>query len=291
MKKMVFAVACLTMAGCGGGGGSSSPSTNVSNPIVSSSSSSAVSSSSSSLSSSSASSASSLSSSISSVSSSISSSLNNSLPLGAGTFSTRFVLGGTYQINETTGVITLQEKMLADSYFAADTDSNGMVIAASTTGKNVDEIDLIKGTARTLFNAPEELSALAVGTDGIIVGISKNSEFKKHQVYRFNNSGEVLSKVAIGEYSAKGIDFDSKGILYAVSITEIRKLDPISGSSEVVFPNSQMSGMGDIDIDGNNNLRVINAGNLEIYNLNTGFIIKSVVLQQDYFSFSPLVHR
>lgn len=285
MRKMVFAIACLAVAGCGGGGGSSGSNTNTPNPIASSSSSSVVSS----ISSSSASSSVLSSSSISSSSSS--SSLNNPLPLGAGTFSTRFVLGGTYQINETTGVISLQEKMLNDSYFAADTDLNGMVIAVSTTGKNVDEIDLMKGTARTLFNAPEELSALAVGPDGIIVGISKNSEFKKHQIYRFDNNGNVLSKVAINEYSAQGIDFDNKGILYAVSITELKKLDPISGLSEVIFPNSQIAGMGDIDIDESNNLRVINAGNLEIYNLNTGFIVKSVVLQQNYFSFSPLVHR
>lgn len=266
-----------------------SPSTNTPSSVVSSSASSVVNSVVSTLSSSSiSSSSSSLSSAGSSVINSSSSSLNNSLPFGAGTFSTRFVVGGTYLIDETTGVLAPQPATLEKNYSAADINPYGVVIAVSSNGTAVDEIDLIKGTARTLFNAPEELSAIAVASDGIIVCISKNSEFKKHQVYRFNNTGTVLSKVAI-EYSAHGIDFDKNDALYAVNLFGLYQLNPVSGASQLV--SSAPWGQSDIDIDNENVLRLITSSDLKRFSVSDGVLLGSTVLQFDYFSFSPLVHR
>lgn len=295
MRKMVFAIACLAMAGCGGGGGSSGSNTNTPNPIASSSSSSLVSSISSSASSSVLSSSSisssksSESSSNSSMSSSSSSALNNPLPLGAGTFATRFVVSGTYLINEATGVLTLQKNTLENNYRAADIDPAGMVIAVSLNGTNVDEIDLIKGTARTLFNAPEELSAIAISPDGVIVCVSKNSEFKKQQVYRFTNVGSVLSKVAIDEYSANGIDFDKNGVMYAASFNGLYELNPTTGIFKFIASDSL--GQSDIDIDTDGVLRLVVFGELRRYSVSNGASLGKTVLQNDYFSFSPLVHR
>lgn len=299
MKKLVFAIACLSLAGCGGGGGSSSPSTNTPNSVVSNSSSSVMSSASSiasssvvssvssSASSSSIISSSSLSS--SSVSSSSSSSLNNPLALGAGTFSTRFVLGGTYLINETTGALTLQANTLENNYRAADIDPAGMVIAVASTGTNVDEIDFVKGTARTLFNAPEELSAIAIAPDGVIVCVSKNSEFKKQQIYRFSSTGAVLSKVAIDEYSAHGIDFDKNGVLYAINLSGLYQLNPTTGAFQfIAFAPAQQ---GDIDIDSDGILRLIDFSELKRFSVSNGTLLGKTVLQFDYFAFSPLVHR
>lgn len=294
MRKMVFAIACLAMAGCGGGGGSSGSNTNTpnsiasssSNPVISSISSSSVSSSV--LSNSSISSTrSSISLSNSSMSSSSSSAINNPLPLGAGIFSTPFL--DIYLINEANGIVTLQENALKNYYRAADIDPEGMVIAVSMNRTNVDEIDLIKGSSRTLFNAPEELSSIAIGPDGVIVGVSKNSEFKKQQVYRFSSVGTVLSKVAIDEYSANGIDFDKNGVLYAASFNGLYKLNPTTGVFKFMATHSL--GQSDIDIDVDGVLRVIAFGELRRHSVIDGALLGKTVLQKDYFGFSPLVSR
>jgi hypothetical protein len=283
MKKIFMVAICLSLAACGGGGSSNqSPNTNNSSSSVASSV--KVVSSSSSVRSSS-------SSSLSSVSHSSSSLRNGPLAVGAGTFSTRISYGDTYLINETTGVLTLQGNALENKYLAADIDPTGMVIAVSVTGTNVDEIDFIKGTARTLFNAPEELSAIAVGSDGVIVCISKNSEFKKHQIYRFNNTGLVLSKIAIDEYSANGIDFDTNGVLHAVNFDGLFKLNPVTGVFQLVSSTPFPLAQSDIDIDSNNVLRLIDSGGLKRFSVSNGMLLETTVLQFDYFAFSPLVHR
>lgn len=285
MNKITVLICLTLLTGCGGGGSGSKTSNP---PPVSSSSAS----SSSSIQSSSEESSSSVSSaSVSSSESSVSS--NHAIePLaeGSGTISTRFVHGETYKIDEETGVITLLANPLPDYYIAADIGGDGRVIAASTTSTNVDEIDLIAGTARTLFYAPEALLALAVAPDGIIVGVSQEAEFSKRFIYRFTAMGEVLSKVVSENVNPAGIDFDNDGNLLAVDLFGTWRLDAETGQA-VILHHLTPSGQSDIDIDGDGQLRIISHGTLSIYNYKSGHLIKEVILQHDYFAFSPLIHR
>jgi WD40 repeat protein len=282
IRVVFFAFFVASLVGCGGGGGAGKEAeSSVSTvPASSSSLSSSVQLSSAS------------SSSLNTISSSLSSGSVNIQPLaqGAGTFSTQFVIGGTYKIDEDTGFISKLENTFDGYYIAADIDSNGYVIAASASNNNVDMIDLLAGTAKTLFEAPEQLSAVAVASDGTIVAVSLNTEFSKKYIYRFTNSGEQLSKILSEDVNPNGIDFDSNGNLYGVNIFSTWKINPLTGKSTSVHLIGP-KGQSDIDITSEGKLRIINSGKLEVYDLATGTQEKSLVLQHDYFAFSPLVHR
>lgn len=292
MNKNVITLLCLSLlTACGGGGGSGNPAPTTSIPASSIQSSVALSSSSA-ISSAAPSSIPASSSSVPASSSSESSSSVSlsPLPIGSGTLSTRFVLGGTYAINETTGTVTLQENSLDRNYRAADIDPNGYVIAISLVDTSVNKIDLIAGTAETLFSAPEILAAIAVAPDGTIVGVSQEEEFGKKFIYRFSASGEQLSKTVSDDFNPAGIDFDKDGALYGVDLMGTWVIDPVTGQSTSKYLLSP-SGQNDIDIDADGNLRIISFGNLLIYSISTGAKLSETTLQHDYFSFSPLVRR
>lgn len=280
MKKMIVVIASMLIAACGGGGGGGSGSPTSSTPTVTDSSSSASSIAPSSVA-------------VSSSSEQSSSSATiqiNPLAAGSGTFSTQFVIGGTYKINETDGAIEKLSNPLEDYYFAADTDSQGYVIACSTTLPQIDRVDFESGKSEKLFSTPEILSAIAVAPDGVIVGVSKDSEFSKKRIYRFSASGELLSSTPSEHVNPNGIDFDQSGTMYGIDLTGTWKINPVTGTATMVHLFSP-SGQSDIDISPENEIRTINFGKLDIYSLTTGQSIKSVVLQHDYFSFSPLVRR
>lgn len=291
MKKMVYAVTFLSLVGCGGGGSSGSNS-NIQDavPIDYSSSISNMSSS-------------------SNVSSSGNTPVNKPLALGSGTLSILSVdeyNGSTFvskltgfTINEETGALARHKNTLTKSYAAADIDPSGMVIAVFPNGTKkttIDEIDLIQGTARTLFSAPEELSGIAVGSDGVIVCVSSNLDLvnNKLQVYRFNKFGVVLSKVAIDPFDVHGIDFDKNGILYGVGVNGLWKINPVTGASQHI--SSSPASRNDIDIDSNNTLRLLyDIGALEQYSLSSGTLLERTFLQLNLYDRNPLnilvVHR
>ncbi len=282
LNIFVFSIVILGLSACGGGGGGGSTSTpaNASVFFVISSST---------LNTSSAASSSSIASSSSVISTSSSVSIFP-LPTGSGTLSTRFVLRGTYSINETTGALTLLTNSLEKNYRAADIDPDGYVIAVGSTDMNIDKIDLISGETATLFNAPENISALAVSPDNTIVGISSEQEFGKKNIYRFSNTGVVLSKVASANVNPTGIDFDKDGNLYGIDLSGTWQINPITGESTSKFLLNP-SGQNDIDIDNQGRLRVISFNQLQIFDIVDGSKISDITLQDDYFSFSPLVHQ
>lgn len=286
-KLNLFALSfltCLTACGGGGsGGGSSTASSTMSLPVPSNSSSVIASSSSVATNSSSEL----ISSSVSSANSSVAIS---PLPSGSGTLATRFVVGGTYSINETTGILISQTNSLAKNYRAADIDPDGYVIATGANDTSIDKIDLISGAAQTLFNAPEKLSAIAVAPDNTIVGISSDEEFGKKSIYRFSKTGTLLSKVASDDVNPAGIDFDKDGYLYGIDLFGTWLIDPVGGKSTSKFAVTP-SGQNDIDIDAQGMLRVISSNTLLIFDLINGQKVSEITLQHDYFAFSPIVHQ
>lgn len=275
MKKMVYAVIFLSLAGCGGGDGDANPKTSTSNS---------------------------------------SSNSINPLAAGAGTFSMRKTFGepvgilkpsfmSGVSINETTGGITYHKNTLKNTlsiaYSAADTDTSGMVLAVYSSGAantTIDEIDFINGTTRTLFTAPENLTGIAVGSDDVIVGISKGGGY----IYRFNKSGVVLSKVKVSGISAGtkvGIDFDKNGVLYGVDVDGLWKIDATTGAAQLVSstPASPSSSVAtDIDIDSNNTIRLIDSTGLSKFSVTGGTLQKRVALQNyndDAEQTNVIVHR
>lgn len=181
---------------------------------------------------------------------------------------------------------------------AAAIDADGYVIALArrpdTFGARqvVEKIDVLTGTTEFLFEVPEPLGALAISPEGVYVAVSQQTVFDKKTIYRFSPTGELLSKVAAVNMNPTGIDYDKDGRLIAISVTGCWVLNPVTGVSTSLHDAFGPSGLSDIDVSDNGEIRVIaGGGKLRIYSLETGLLIKETTLQYTNFTFSPLIHR
>ena len=220
------------------------------------------------------------------------------LPVGSGTFAQQFPFGGFQGLNESTGVLTGQPNA-CEGYSAADTKPDGRVVAVSSNSSVVSEIDVLKGTCRTLFVVPEPMRAIAVALDGTVVTISSATSFGAEQVYRFTADGVQLGKNAVsgastsvgtGNLATPGaIDFAPNGSLFATQLGSVWLLDAATGIGSLKAVG--VTGSGDIDIDSTGTLRTIDFGTLKLISTASWTVISSRVLERDIFGFSPLVRR
>ncbi len=184
-----------------------------------------------------------------------------------------------YRVNEGTGAIT----RLPDtcSYIAgADVGPDGIVYVNSF--RTVNQADPINGGCRQLFEVPELMWALAVSPAGEIVTISDSMTAGRYQVYRYTKGGTLLSKSALsaslGLREAGRMDFAPNGDLIIAG----RRLDPVTGVLSDGFypPHPELVNARDIAIDSNGLAHTVSWGTATVYDVSSGKLVKTIVLDK-----------
>lgn len=228
------------------------------------------------------------------------------LPIGAGTFA----YGGSYanavpsrinRLDESTGLLYPQP-IGCSLGEAADLTPDGIVVSV---GWYLNQVDVLTGVCKQLFKFPDFMSGIAVAPDGTIVTTAMLIETKTsfgvttyaRSLYRFSPNGELLGKVAVilDNYESfnGALDFAPDGKLYYVTYEgRVYEINPITGVR--VFKallDPAVGVINDIDIDSNGTLRTISGAVLKLYSTVTWKLISSRLLEQDYFTISPVIHR
>ncbi|WP_157497750.1 hypothetical protein [Gilvimarinus chinensis] len=218
------------------------------------------------------------------------------LPEGSGTFSVSLFKGATYELNETDGTIAVLANPLPTGYLAVDYDSEGYVYGADQYDQKIDLIDIRTGEAKLLFATEYELSNMAVTPDDTITAITEPQDFQTRYLVELSLEGEELSRVEITS-DFQGIDFDSSGRLLGVGAGALYEINRDTGEYTEISMPVRIPGalVNDIDISPADELRTISqsGGGLTIFSVepeNYG-VIDEITLQQDHFSFSPVIHR
>lgn len=215
------------------------------------------------------------------------------LPIGSGTYMQRFVSSEIYKINESTGVMSLVSNA-CQSFYAADIDPNGMVLAIPISEPTVLELDVITGACAKRFQIDEVMRAIAVAPDGTVTTISVETYFGAAQIYQYSANGTLLSKKALSGVSRyfatglsvlTGIDYAPDGTLYGLNLGELWNIDPSTGVG--VSVGGGHNGTWDIDIDSSELMREIGFG---ILYRTSGVSTTPLTLEKD-FSHGFLISR
>ncbi len=220
------------------------------------------------------------------------------LAAGSGTWAQSPAALPFLRIDGSTGATSAQAASCA-AHSAADLASDGVVLASSAQQATVNQVDLVVGRCKLLFNVAEPMAAIAVAADGVVHLLSEASTGGARQIYRYAAGGALLSKQAVSGSSTvvgvanlsapQAMDFAPDGTLYVSQQGTVWQLDPATGVG--TFRASGINTSGDFDIDSAGLLRSINAGQLISYRVSDWGLDRTLPLQGGSLGGGPLVRR
>lgn len=214
------------------------------------------------------------------------------LPVGSGIYAQDFT--NFYKLDEESGLLTLTASA-CDNFTAADVAPDGMVIALSSFSTDLVKVDVLTGSCTVVATLPEEMRTIAVASDGRIFTTSDARYFGVSRMYEFSATYVQINMVAVsgnvffGSFSSPGgLDFLPDGTLIGSQLGNIWSINTTTGVGQLKAV-TQLS--DDIDIDSAGILRGQSFGVLYSYSTSSWDLIGSRTLEQDLFSFAPLIFR
>jgi len=187
---------------------------------------------------------------------------------------------------ETSG-ITVALSPTCFNFTGADADPNGAMLAVSPADSNVREVDPVSGQCHVRFATPVPMKAIAVAAGGDVVTVSATQQFGQDVMYLFAPDGKLKNYVGVagtaqgtslpGLRVVEGMDFGPDGALYVSdhgllfadqtgssflgNVSRLSKIDPMTGTGDLVFLTPKISAVGDFDIGPDGTMRTL-AGRL-----------------------------
>lgn len=224
----------------------------------------------------------------------------NPLPVGAGTMvQISAAPFSFYKVADTAGVSAVGQNDSCGSFRATDViEPSGIVVALSSDGTKVYEIDIRGGVCKFMFTTPTPMKAMAAYRGGAVVTLPNayvSMVGSDGYLHHFDRQGGVVSFLLKGTSGdpaipnltrLDGIDYASNGTLYGLVDGVLWNLDSIGTGA--LFATG-VAGSSDIDIAADNTLRFITNG--QLWRLNLANNTVSSVIFDGFVASGAIVSR